>query len=112
MLGTVRSQVQQLDPRLPISDIWTLSDVVYRSLWAPRMAAWLLTLTLTGVAIGLTTALAASRLVAGLLYGSATDPVTFVAIPAMLAAATLVASYVPARRATRIEPIVALRTEA
>ena len=44
VLGTVRSQVQQLDPRLPISDVWTLSDVVYRSLWTPRMAAWLLTL--------------------------------------------------------------------
>jgi predicted permease len=164
VLGTVRSQVQQLDPRLPISDVWTLSDVVYRSLWAPRMAAWLLTLlgvislllavigvygvmaysvsqrtrelglrvalgadrgdvirlvvgeglqlALTGIAIGLTAALAASRLVAGLLYGSATDPVAFVAIPAILAAAVLVASYMPARRATRIEPIVALHTDA
>ena len=43
VLGTVRSEVQQLDPRLPISDVWPSSDVVYRSLWTPRMAAWLLT---------------------------------------------------------------------
>ena len=70
-------------------------------------------LTLAGIALGLAAALAASRLVAGLLYGSATDSVTFAADPpAILAGAVLVASYVPARRATRIEPTAALRTEA
>lgn len=55
-------------------------------------------LTLVGIAVGLAAALAASRLVAGLLYGSATDPVTFVAVPAILACAVLVASCAPARR--------------
>ena len=65
-----------------------------------------------GLAIGLLAALGLSRLVASLLYGiGATDPATFVAIPALLAAVAMLASYVPARWAMKVDPMVALRHE-
>jgi putative ABC transport system permease protein len=67
---------------------------------------------LTGSAAGVGGALLLSRLMAGILYGvRPTDPVTFGAVAMVLGMATLVAIYVPARRATRIEPMVALRHE-
>ena len=67
---------------------------------------------LVGVAVGLVVALGASRLIASMLYGvSALDPVTFVAVPLFLAGVALLATYVPARRATRVTPTVALQAE-
>jgi len=69
-------------------------------------------LALTGVAIGIPAALALTRLMTGMLSGvSSTDPVTYVAVVAMLVTLALLASYLPARRATQVDPIVALRTE-
>lgn len=65
-----------------------------------------------GVAIGLVGALAATRVLASLLFGvSAWDPVTFAAICAPVAAVVLIAAYLPARRATKVDPAAALRTE-
>ena len=65
-----------------------------------------------GLAIGLPVALALSRFVASLLYGIApTDPLTFLGVPAVLIAAFLAAVFLPARRASRIEPMTVLRNE-
>jgi predicted permease len=67
---------------------------------------------LIGVAVGLLGAFQASRLIASLLYGvSALDPVTFVLVPLFLATIALLATYLPARRATRVSPTVALQSE-
>jgi len=67
-------------------------------------------LTLAGVAIGILGALALTRVMKGLLFGvTATDPATFVGAAALFLMVALAASYLPARRATRIDPMAALR---
>jgi predicted permease len=68
-------------------------------------------LTLLGVTIGLAAALGATRLIANLLFVSPTDGWTFAAISVLLAVVAMAASFLPARRATRVDPLVALRRE-
>jgi predicted permease len=69
-------------------------------------------MALLGIAIGAAVGFAVTRLMRDLLFGvTAGDPVTFVAVALLLTAVTLLASYIPARRATRVDPMAALRHE-
>jgi predicted permease len=69
-----------------------------------------LRLALTGIALGLVASFAVARMIASLLFGTApTDPVTFVGITGLLGAVALLAGFIPAHRASRIDPMMALR---
>jgi len=71
-----------------------------------------MTLALIGVALGLAGAAAATRLIASVLFGvEPTDPLTFSAVAVLLLLVALLASYIPSRRALRVDPLVALRAE-
>jgi putative ABC transport system permease protein len=69
-------------------------------------------MALIGVAAGIAASLALTRLMAKLLFGvSAYDPLTFLAVACLLVAVALAAAYIPARRAMRVDPMIALRYE-
>jgi predicted permease len=77
-----------------------------------RIVGQTLTLAVTGMAIGIAASWLLGRSLSGLLYGvTASDPVTFAVMLTVLTAVALVAGYVPARRASRIDPLIALRAE-
>lgn len=164
VLASVREQVQNLDKNLAITNVFTIRELLDQGLWAPRMAAALLSvfglvalvlaaigiygvmaysiaqrtrevgirmalgaqpgdilklvigqgmlLAGTGVVVGLIAAFGVARLFASLLFGvRPTDPLTFLAVAAVMSLSALAACYFPARRAMRVDPIVALRYE-
>jgi putative ABC transport system permease protein len=69
-------------------------------------------LMLAGIGIGVLASWALTRVMANLLFGvTATDLPTFIGVSALLAAVAFIANYIPARRATRVNPVIALRYE-
>jgi putative ABC transport system permease protein len=67
---------------------------------------------MTGVLVGLFLSVVGTRVMGSLLYGvSPTDPLTFVSVSTLLTMVALLACYIPARRATKVDPMVALRYE-
>jgi ABC-type antimicrobial peptide transport system permease subunit len=164
MFASVRSQVQSLDPNLPLFDVKTLTEHMKLALFPAKVAATVLgvfglvalmlaaigvygitsyavaqrtheigvrlalgaqlsdvlklvlghglKLTIIGAVLGLFGAFLATRAITSVLYGvSATDPLTFAFVSLLLVGVALIASYVPARRATKVEPLIALRNE-
>jgi putative ABC transport system permease protein len=78
-----------------------------------RMVVWRgLRLTIVGMALGLAAAFGLTRVIKNLLFNvSATDPATFALITLLLVAVAFIASYIPARRAARVDPLLAIRNE-
>ena len=164
LTATVKKEIREMDPDLPVYAVRTMTDRVDESLARRRFVMSLLgvfagvalvlaavgiygvmaylvnqgtrelgirialgatergilamvvrqgmILALTGVAAGLAGAIALTRFLRSLLFGvDATDPLTFAGIALLLAAIALLASYIPARRAARIDPIISLRCE-
>jgi predicted lysophospholipase L1 biosynthesis ABC-type transport system permease subunit len=162
VLGTVRRELQQLEPTMPLLNVSTYRSILATSLWAPRMGASLLTifgvlalllaavglygvmaysvtqrtreigirmalgaealqvrgmivrqglsLMLGGVALGVAGALVLSQLVTRLLFGiTGADPFTFTVVPVVLLAVAGIATAFPAWKASRVDPISALR---
>jgi len=76
------------------------------------LLGWALSLVALGVIFGILGSVAVTRLLSGFLFGiKPTDPITFLAVPLLLAMVALLASYIPARRATKVDPMIALRYE-
>ena len=162
VLGTAQHEIRAIDSHVPLTNPFTMREILRQSLWPARLAAILLgvlgalalvlasvgvygvmahsvtqrtreigvrmalganraqvltmvlrqamSLVVIGIVIGVAGALAISRVVARLLFGlSAADPATFGSVGAILLVVAFLASFVPAWRASRLDPLLALR---
>jgi len=162
--GSIRNAVHESDPTLPVYNLWTMNEVVSKSMVQPRFLALLLAtfsgialflaaigiygvmaysvaqrtqeigvrmalgarplhvlrlifgqsmgMLLIGVVIGLAGAFALTRFMRTLLFEiTATDPLTYVSVIGLLTVVALLACYIPARRAAKVDPLIALRYE-
>jgi putative ABC transport system permease protein len=162
--GSIRNAVRELDQTLPVYNLWSMDEVVSKSMVQPRFLALLLAtfsgialflaaigiygvmaysvaqrtqeigvrmalgarplhvlrlvfgqslgMLLIGIVIGLAGAFALTRLMRTLLFEiTATDPLTYVSVIGLLAVVALLACYIPARRAAKVDPLIALRYE-
>src|SRR6185503_17839684 len=162
--GSIRNAVRELDPTLPVYNLWSMDELVSKSMVQPRFLALLLAtfsgialflaaigiygvmaysvaqrtqeigvrmalgarplhvlrlvfaqslgMLLIGVVIGLAGAFALTRLMRTLLFEiTATDPLTYVSVIGLLTVVALLACYIPARRASKVDPLIALRYE-
>ena len=161
---SIRNVIREMDPSLPVYDLWSMNELVSKSMVQPRFLALLLAtfsgialflaaigiygvmaysvaqrtqeigvrmalgarplhvlklvfgqsmgMLLIGIVIGLAGAFALTRLMRTLLFEvTATDPLTYVSVIGLLAVVALLACYIPARRAAKVDPLIALRYE-
>jgi putative ABC transport system permease protein len=162
--GSIRNAVRELDPTLPVYNLWSMNEVVSKSMVQPRFLALLLAtfsgiamflaaigiygvmaysvaqrtqeigvrmalgarplhvlrlifgqsmgMLLIGIVVGLAGAFALTKFMRTLLFEiTATDPLTYVSVVGLLAVVALLACYIPARRAAKVDPLIALRYE-
>src|SRR5713226_2609010 len=109
--SAVTAAVHRVDSQLPVEHVVTMEGLVSASLFSQRFNVLLLG-AFAGLALVLAAAFALSRVVASLIFGvRATDPLTFAAVAVLLVAVGLLATVLPAYRATRVEPVSILREE-
>ena len=108
----IRGAIHSLDANIPLSEIQTMAlgaqraDILHMVLYQGTKLA------LVGTGIGIAAAFGLTRLMSSQLFGvTATDPVTFVSVAALIVLVALAACYIPARRATKVDPMAALRYE-
>ena len=104
MAYSVQQRTQEIGIRLALgAESRTVRNMIIRQGMAVAMI---------GVGIGLVSAFGLTRVIAGFLFGvTSRDPLAFVAVPVLLTVVALVGVWLPARRAARVEPVVALRMD-
>lgn len=113
LAGPIRQQLHSLDPNLPFAEVSSMNEIMAKQTADRRYTTGLLTLfAVMGAVLGLVGAWILRRTISGLVFGiSPADPMTFLAAASGLIALAAVASYIPARRAAKVDPMVALRYE-